>query len=232
MGKAPFTEAGLKKRVSTITKERNKALKCADEMHVRLQPGNRKTGSSCWTVSLMPVIDCCNCSECSRNCYDLKADLMYKTVVADRARNSAIHKVNPKRYWAEIDSQIKANCVTQLRINVGGDLSDDDFAYVASLGRKNKKTMILFFTKNYKGINKFLEHHRFPKNVHPIMSCWPGVKMENPNHLPESHLLYDDGTTTAPEWAYYCGGNCTRCAYEGSGCWNLKKNEHVMFHVH
>lgn len=227
-----LTDAGYKKRLNTCMDARAKALKDVDNLHVKLQQGNSKTGKSCFTVSLMPVIDCVNCKECRQACYDLKADLRFPRVVADRAKNSAIHKADPFRYWSEIDAQIKANYVTELRINVGGDLTDEDFAYVAQLGRTNKNTMILFFTKNYKGINSFLEHHRFPKNVRPIMSHWPGVKMINPHHLPESHLLYKDGTTTGPDWAYYCGGNCSECAFNAEGCWNLKKNEHVLFKVH
>ena len=233
MGYAPFTEEGFKKRLKQITSARNKAMKDVDNLHVKLQKGNSKTGNNCYTVSLMPVLDCGNCQHCSHNCYDLKSDLMYMQTVADRAKNSAIHMVDPKRYWNEVDTQIKANYAQQVRINVGGDLSDDDFKYVAELGRKNQRTMFLFFTKNYKGINKFLEHHRFPKNVHPIMSCWQGLEMENPNHLPESHLLYKDGSTTAPEYgAYFCTGNCSECAFESKGCWVLKKNQHVVFQAH
>ena len=230
---ANLTNEGYKKRLGTCVKARKDALKTADKMHVRLQKGNSKTGQNCWTVSLMPVVDCGNCEACSHSCYDLKADLRFPRVVKDRAKNSAIHKTDPARYWREIDEQVKANYVTELRINVGGDLSDDDFAYVAKLGRQNKNTMILFFTKNYKGINAFLEHHRFPKNVKPIMSHWKDLEMINPNHLPESHVLYEDGSTTGPAYGgYYCGGNCSECAFKGEGCWNLKKNEHVIFRAH
>lgn len=233
MGYAPFTDEGFKRRIKVITKACKDAEKKADKLHVKLQKGNSKTGPNCYTVSLMPVIDCGNCSMCSHNCYDLKSDLMYKQTVADRARNSAIHKADPERYWKEIDTQIKANFVSELRINVGGDLTDDDFAYVAKLGRQNRKTMILFFTKNYKGINEFMTYHRFPKNVHPIMSAWMDLPMDNPNRLPESHLLYKDGKTTAPEYgAYYCQGNCSRCAFMDEGCWNLKRGEHVIFKAH
>lgn len=228
-----LTTEGYKKRLKTCMDARASALKEVDNMHVKLQQGNSKTGSSCWTVSLMPVIDCVNCKECKQTCYDLKADLRFPLVVKDRAKNSAIHKVDPSRYWSEIDVQIKANHVTQLRINVGGDLTDEDFANVAQLGKANKGTMILFFTKNYDGINKFLEHHRFPKNVHPIISRWEGLDVDNKHHIPESHVLYDDGRTTAPEYgAYYCTGNCSECAIESKGCWSLKKNEHVVFLVH
>ena len=129
--------------------------------------------------------------------------------------------------------QVKANFVTELRINVGGDLSDDDFAYVTELGRKNPRTMILFFTKNYKGINKYLTNNDFPENVKTLMSASKGIDMENPNNLPCSHVLWEDGTTTAPQYgAVYCGGNCSECAFKGEGCWNLKKDEHVIFKAH
>jgi len=232
MSKYALTADGFKRRVETLKTARKDALKTAKKMHVKLQPGNTKTGKNCWTVSLMPVIDCLNCKQCGPNCYDLKADCIYPAVINDRAKNSAIHKIDPARYWAEIDEQVKENYVRELRINVGGDLTDEDFAYVSKLGRSNPRTMILFFTKNYKGINEFLDHHRFPKNVRPIMSTWPGLTMENKHNLPQSHLLYEDGTTTGPEWAYYCGGNCSRCAFEGNGCWDLKRGEHVLFKVH
>ena len=228
-----ISESVLKERAKRLADRRNEMMSNVDELHVKIQPGNRKTGSNCWTVSLLPVVDCSNCKECSKDCYDLKSDLIYKQVVEDRCKNSAIHKADVKRYWNEIDVQIKANFVRELRINVGGDLSDKDFKYVAELGRKNPKTKILFFTKNYKGINKFLKTNEFPDNVSPIMSAWQGMEMDNPNNLPCAHVLYENGTTTAPEYgAIYCGGNCSECSFKGEGCWNLKRNEHVIFKVH
>ena len=228
-----ISESVLKERAKRLADRRNEMMSNVDELHVKIQPGNRKTGSNCWTVSLLPVVDCSNCKECSKDCYDLKSDLIYKQVVEDRCRNSAIHKADAKRYWNEIDVQIKANFVRELRINVGGDLNDKDFKYVAELGRKNPKTKILFFTKNYKGINKFLKTNEFPDNVSPIMSAWQGMEMDNPNNLPCAHVLYENGTTTAPEYgAIYCGGNCSECSFKGEGCWNLKRNEHVIFKVH
>ena len=232
MSKYELTLEAYNKRVAKLVRAQKDAMRNVHQLHVKLQRGNRKTGQNCWTVSFLPVVDCNNCKKCGTNCYDLKADCIYPAVIADRAKNSAIHKAEPDRFWAEVDAEVKANFVRELRINVGGDLNDDDFAYVAKLGRQNPRTMILFFTKNYKGINEFLDHHRFPKNVRPIMSTWPGLKMQNKHNLPQSHLLYEDGTTTGPEWSFYCGGNCSRCAFEENGCWNLKRGEHVLFRVH
>lgn len=231
--KAAFTEEGFKRRIEKIKEVRNKMKNNVREMHVKIQRGNSKTGANCWTVSLLPVFDCGNCSKCKGNCYDLKSDLIYPNVIEDRCRNSLIHEFDIERYWKEIDMQLKLNYVTELRLNVGGDLIYEDFNYVAALGKSNPKTKILFFTKNYKGINKFLDENEFPENVHPIMSAWEGMEMENSHNLPCSHVLYEDGRTTAPEFgAYYCTGNCSECAFFDKGCWSLKKGEHVIFHAH
>ncbi len=223
----------VKSRVQKLVDKRNEMMVDVENLHVKLQRGNRKTGQNCWTVSLLPVIDCVNCSECMWDCYDLKSDLIYPQVINDRCKNSAIHKVDITRFWDEVNTQVKANFVTELRINVGGDLRDEDFAYVKQLGIDNPRTMILFFTKNYKGINRFLDNNIFPENVKPIMSAWCGMEMENKHNLPCSHVLYEDGKTTAPEYgATYCGGNCSECAFNGEGCWNLKRGEHVIFRAH
>lgn len=231
--KAELTTDVMKKRVTTLRSAQKEAIKNVKNIHVKVQRGNRKTGANCWTVSLLPVIDCGNCSKCKKNCYDLKADMIYPVVINDRARNSAIHKMEPDRFWREINDQVQENCIRELRINVGGDLSYNDFAYIRVLGLENPNTDILFFTKNYNDINRYLDEVSFPENVHPIMSAWIGMKMENPHNLPCSHVLYEDGRTTAPEYgAVYCGGNCSECAFKGEGCWNLKKGEHVIFRAH
>ena len=233
MGKYFWHKDAILKKLELLKERRAEMEKDIANLHVRIQKGNSKTGSRCYTVSLLPIIDCNNCSQCMWQCYDFKSNLRFDVHINDRCRNSVIHKLDQQRFWAEIDMQVKANFITELRINVGGDLSDSDFSYVAQLGRNNPKVRFLFFTKNYKGINKFLENSEFPENVHPIMSAWIGTEMENPYCLPEAHVLYEDGTTTAPEYgAIYCGGNCSECAFKDEGCWTLKRNEHVIFKIH
>ena len=56
--------------------------------------------------------------------------------------------------------------------------------------------------------------------------------MENPFKLPEAHVLFKDGTTTASDTATPCGGNCTECAITDAGCWTLRQGEQVVFHEH
>ena len=231
--KARLTRDGFSKRLKTLIKTRDEMEKNVNDLHVRLQRGNKKTGINCFTVSLLPIIDCCNCKECKHDCYDMNNDMRYPSVIKDRAKNSVIHKLDKERYWNEIDIQIKANFIRELRLNVGGDLDYEDLFFVAEIGRNNPKTKVLFFTKNYDGINKFLEENAFPENVHPILSAWKGVKIDNPHNIPCSHVLYEDGSTTAPSYgAYYCTGNCSECSFNEEGCWTLKNGEHVIFHVH
>ena len=210
-------------------------LEHVNEIHVQLMPGNDKTGRNCMTVSLAPIIDCPNCSECKGDCYDVQHDVINKGCLNQRLINSAIHKLDPERYWKEIETNVNNLFVTELRINVGGDLSGNDFEYVNEMGKRIPSCDFLFFTKNYDECNAFLNLHngKFVENVQCIYSRWPGMEMKNPHHMPESHILWADGRTTAPEFgAYFCKGNCSYCHFHKEGCWKLKKNEHVLFEAH
>lgn len=118
---------------------------------------------------------------------------------------------------------------------LGGDLQGDDFAWVAWLAVENPQCDILFFTKSYDDINAYLDKHEYPISVHSIMSAWPGLKMVNPHNLPESHILYPNGETTAPQYgATFCNGNCSECHYRKTdrGCWGLEKGECVILRAH
>lgn len=233
-----YTELGFKKRFNRLEKMKNRyfAEHNINDLHVKLQPGNVKTGKECYTVSLLPVFDCANCSKCRMVCYDFWHDMVNTNCALDRIKNSLIHQFDIKRYWNEISIQIKANFVQALRINVGGDLTYEDFELLNNVAIENPKCQFLFFTKSYKDINRFLDNGgMFCKNVHPTMSAWEGVEIDNPHNLPMSHVLYEDGSTTAPKYgAVYCGGNCTQCLYDEDtkGCWDLKHGESVIFPVH
>ncbi len=224
-------ERFVKKSLNAIQKQ----LAKTGLLHVRLMKGNDKTGLFCFTVSLLPVIDCPNCSECKNHCYDVQHDCINKGCFEQRVINHIIHKADAERYWREIELQVQANFVTQLRINVGGDLSGIDFECINEMAKRNPGCDFLFFTKNYKECNSWLAAHNgeFEGNVKCIFSRWPGMECDNPFNMPESHVLWEDGSTTAPEFgAYYCGGNCSECHFKQEGCWVLKKGEHVIFRVH
>ena len=224
------------KRVQKMIRLRDewiKRIESGEIVTITLQPGNEKTGVNCWTVSLIPIADCYNCAECQKDCYDINNVCYIPAVQNDRARNSALHKVNIAEYWRQVEQFVKDNFVMQLRINVGGDLRYEDFGYVKAMAERCPRTDFLFFTKSYEDLNKYLDETNFPKNVHPIISRWCGVECDNRHNLPESHVLYDDGRTTAPDFgSRFCKGNCSECAFNNDGCWTLKSGESVIFQAH
>ena len=119
------------------------------------------------------------------------------------------------------------------RFGVSGDIYDADyFEHMVELTRKNKQCEVLCFTKQFDIVNAYLEHHRLPKNLHLIFSAWKGLDMPNPHNLPEAHVLYRDGTTTARDGAKFCSGNCFTCAIENNNCWSLQKNGQILFREH
>ena len=175
----------IRNRVRKMVEMRDEYIKHLEDVHVRLMQGNTKTGKSCWTVSLIPIADCINCSGCMKTCYDICNVCYIPDVQKTRAMNSAIHKADKERFWKEIEMGCMFNGVQELRINVGGDLDDDDFEYINEMGKKLHRTDILFFTKNYQGINKWMDiHGDFNSNVKPIMSAWIGMEMDNHHNLP------------------------------------------------
>lgn len=229
-------------RVKKMLDMRKKIAENLEAYHVKLQKGNSKTGLNCYTVSLIPIADCPNCSGCAfGGCYDIQNVCWQPNVQWSRAINSAIHKYDKARYWKEIDLQIKALFVQELRINVGGDLDNEDFDYVDQLGINNPTCHILFFTKNDDGINSWIDKNGdFISNVHPVISFWKGMDIKNPHNLPVAHILWADGSTTAPDFtAKFCGGNCSECFHYRlmenkveSGCWGMEKGDAVIFLAH
>ena len=224
----------MQARLEKILILRAKHEENIENIHVKLQNGNSKTGRIVNTVSLIPIVDCANCNQCKTKCYDIRNDCLYPSVQNDRARNSAIHRLDRERYWREIEEQVIAYRVYALRINVGGDVDFMDMAMIREMAERNRKTEFLFFTKNYADANLFLEKYpELPENMHMIFSRWEGMECDNRNNMPEAHILWKDGSTTAPHYgAYYCQGDCTDCLISGEGCWKLKKGEHVVFNAH
>ena len=223
----------LEARVKEMIRLRDEFLADVSNCHVKLQEGNSKTGKRVMTVSLIPIVDCKNCSHCGPECYDVRNDCCYPSVRKSRAINSAIHKADIERFWNEIEMQLKAFYVECLRINVGGDLTAKDFELLTEVAERNPQVTFLFFTKNYDEANDYLDKRDFPENVQCIFSAWEGMEMKNPHNMPCSHVLYADGRTTAPTYgAILCTGDCTECYMEDRGCFTLKKGEHVVFPAH
>lgn len=120
------------------------------------------------------------------------------------------------------------------RFHVSGDIPDIYYLnHMVDIAERNPHCEILCFTKKYVVVNSYLDAGGIiPKNLHLIFSAWRGLKMENPHGLPEAHVRYRDGTTTAHENAVQCSGNCTECALTEGGCWSLKDGQEVVFDEH
>lgn len=122
---------------------------------------------------------------------------------------------------------------THFRFGVSGDIVNMDYLeHTVDLSLKNKHCEILCFTKQYEIVNEYLREHELPSNLHLIFSAWKGLEMNNPFNLPEAHVLFRDGTTTAKDGAKFCSLNCYSCAIDNRNCWSLKNGESILFREH
>lgn len=234
MGYWKFTQDGLKTRLESLRTAKKTAAKIAD-IHVCISEGNKKVGVIP-SVSLLPVLDCNNCKKCKISCYDLRNDCnpCKPAVIASRARNSILAERNQSAFFSEIDGYIKYRHPRAFRWHIGGDIKNlSYFEAMVRLAIENVGTMFLTFTKNFKVVNDYLDREgKLPANLQIIFSGWPGMRMENPHNLPTSHPLMPDGTTSAPDGAKLCTGNCTECFFEKRLCWYLQSGESVVFPAH
>ena len=121
------------------------------------------------------------------------------------------------------------------RFHVSGDIPEYTyFQHMVLIAQRNPHCEILCFTKKFSIVNQYLAENNgvLPQNLHVVFSGWKNLTMDNPYSLPEAHVLYRDGTTTAAPGYNTCGGNCTECATTDSGCWVLKRGEQIVFHEH
>lgn len=197
---------------------------------VKISPGNSKLGAIL-SVSLPSVLTCRVCA-CQKKCYARKLERMRKSVAAAYAHNLSILQNDPDVYWREVEAAIMMSRF--FRFHVSGDIPDMDYLiHMVDVSARNQHCQILCFTKKYELVNEHIERHGpLPNNLHMIFSGWVGLKMVNPFSLPEAHVRYRDGTTTAAPGARDCGGNCTECAVTDGGCWSLKTGEQVVFKEH
>lgn len=203
------------------------------ERHVSISRGNAKMGLIA-SVSLPPITTCSKeaCKLCGKKCYANKiAKLRPKTVGAAYQRNLDILKEEPELFWREVNAAVAMSRF--FRFGVSGDIYDKTyFEKMVEVAKNNKHCEILCFTKKFDIVNEYLESHRLPKNLHIIFSAWKGLQMDNPNNLPEAHVFYRDGTTTARDGAKWCSGSCMDCAVAGQNCFSLKKGEQVLLREH
>ena len=197
---------------------------------VKISKGNSKLGAIP-SVSLPSIKTCRNCA-CQEKCYAQKLERLRPAVRNAYQHNLEVWIKDPETYWREVEASIMMSRF--FRFHVSGDIPS--FKYLINMveiARRQPHCEILCFTKKYNLVNEFIEQgSELPGNLHMIFSGWVGLEMANPFSLPEAHVRYRDGSTTAREDAIECSGNCTECALTEGGCWNLQKGQQVVFNEH
>lgn len=183
------------------------------------------------SVSLPSVLTCRDCS-CNQKCYARKLERLRKTVAMAYENNLRVLIETPEIYWREVEAAIMLS--QYFRFHVSGDIPNKEYFYkMVEVATRQKHCKILCFTKKFEIVNEYIaDYGELPKNLHIIFSGWIGLEMINPFSLPEAHVRYRDGSTTAREGAIDCSGNCTECAVTNAGCWTLKYGEQVIFSEH
>lgn len=199
-------------------------------MHVHISTGNKKMGQIP-SVSL-PAVSTCRTCRCNAKCYAKRIERIRPNVAKAYQENFDLYLHNPQQYWREIEAHIM---LTQyFRFHVGGDIVN--YAYLLEMIRIAKNhphCQILCFTKKDYLVNMYVRDYGYPpSNLKIIFSAWEGFIPRNPYHFPEAHVIYRDGSTTAPDGAMTCEGNCVECAIHNDGCWTLQKGQAIKFHEH
>lgn len=198
---------------------------------VNVSQGNSKMGKIA-SVSLPAGQTCRKDCACLKKCYAIKLERLRPSVRKAYQSNYELLMSDPTTYWREVEASIMMSRF--FRFHVSGDIPNDVYLLrMARIAERNPHCQILCFTKKYDIVNQYLSvYGNFPENLHMILSAWVGLEMENPFNLPEAHVRYRDGTTTASEGAMECGGNCTECAITDGGCWSLGNGQQVIFNEH
>ena len=197
---------------------------------VKISKGNSKLGAIP-SVSLPSIKTCRSCA-CQEKCYAQKLERLRPSVKNAYEHNLGVLLSDPTTYWREVEASVMMSRF--FRFHVSGDIPNAAYLEnMAAVAGRNSHCEILCFTKRYEMVNEFIQKNgELPSNLHMIFSGWVGLDMANPFSLPEAHVRYRDGSTTAREDAIECGGNCTECALTEGGCWNLQKGQQVIFNEH
>lgn len=183
------------------------------------------------SVSLPAGTTCRQDCECRRKCYAKKLERIRKRVREAYQSNYELLINKPNTYWREVEASIMMSRF--FRFHVSGDIPNEEYLiHMIEIASRNPHCEILCFTKKYEIVRKVLSMHPATRNLHLILSGWVGLKMDNPFNLPEAHVRYRDGTTTAKDDAKECSGNCAECAATDGGCWSLQNGEQVVFNEH
>ena len=200
-------------------------------MHIKISPGNSKLGSIP-SVSLPSEKTCRKDCACVQKCYAKRLERLRPNVRAAYENNLKILVDSPDIYWREVEASVMMSRF--FRFHVSGDIPNTDyFSHMLDIANRNKHCEMLCFTKKFQIVNDYLNKgFSLPTNLHMVFSAWDGLRMDNPHLLPEAHVRYKDGHTTARPDAKECKGDCSGCAIHDSGCWTLQSGEQIIFNEH
>lgn len=191
----------------------------AHDIPLCISKGNRKIGRA-MNVSLMPVLTCGNCRECSKLCYDIKACYQYPgTVIDARMRNTVLLKKDREEYFSRIEDAISRRLKNKFfRWHVAGDIIDRDyFDRMVGIARRHPDFTFWTYTKMYAIVNGWVDANGdVPKNLHVLFSEWRGMPMDNPHGFPEFRVVFKDDAVKPA--GHYCPGNCDICKNLHRGC--------------
>lgn len=198
--------------------------------HISISGGNMKMGKIP-SVSLPSILTCRQC-DCQKKCYAAKIERLRPSVRKAYGTNLHVLKTEPDTYWREVEAAVMMSRF--FRFHVSGDIPDMSYLIrMVGVAARQTHCQILCFTKKFELVNAFLDSGAaIPANLHLIFSGWTGLKMQNPHNLPEAHVKFKDGTTTARQDAIPCSGNCANCAITDGGCWSLQNGQQIVFKEH
>ena len=188
------------------------------------------------SFSLPPYVACEKNLPCYKECYANKHGYgLYKQTHMAYDDNWYTLQNQPEVIWRTIEAT--AMMSRAFRWHVSGDIVDTDYLqHMVDIASRNPHCEMICFTKKFAIVNGWMkEHGELPANLHMIYSAWKGLPMDNPFFMPECHIIYKDGSTTASEEkvSYICKGKgCDECCREHKHCFALKKNEQILLHQH
>lgn len=195
---------------------------------ITISKGNSKMGAVP-SVSLPPIKTCAPGCACAGKCYAAKICRIYSNVRQSYENNLMAYYEDPARYMATVERAAAMHRF--FRWHVSGDILNALYLYdMCRIAERLPGTTFLAFTKRYDIVNAYAAGHTIPGNLKIIFSEWPGIPMENPHDFPVAHVIFR-GSAPGPDWKI-CGGNCTECACQGVGCWELRQGEHIAFYEH
>ena len=209
----------------------------SDMFRIHVSNSNSKLGKKIATFNFPAGWTCNPDAPCNRPgspCYAKKGRFCFKKVKDCNTQNLMAYKSDPKRFWKIVSAE--SGQYEFFRWFSSGDIVDAAFFEgMVKVAKENPNTKYLCFTKQYKIVNAYCEHHRIPKNLTVVYSTWGTWMPENPKKFPMTYVKFkhdEEANKLIPKKAIECSGYCGECVYSNASCWALKKGESVYFNEH